>query len=195
MKIIFATHNPHKADEIRAMLDDSIRIVTLNEAGITEEIPEPFETLKENASAKSQAIYRLTGADCFSEDTGLEVDALNGAPGVRSARYAGENRSFEENMNKLLRELEGRTDRRARFRTVISLLHGGKEYFFEGVCEGRILEERKGERGFGYDPLFAPEGDTRSFAEMSREEKARFSHRAKAVEKLVTFLNQLTTNH
>ena len=194
MELIFATHNIHKAEEIRHMLDDRFRIITLDEAGLKEEIPEPFDTLQENATAKSRYIFERTGMNCFSEDTGLEVDALNGAPGVRSARYAGEGRSFEENMDKLLRELHGISHRNARFRTVISLMIGGKEYFFEGICEGRIGEEKKGSKGFGYDPLFYPGNSSRSFAEMELKEKSAISHRGRAVEKLVTFLNNLITN-
>ena len=194
MELIFATHNIHKAEEIRAVLDDRFRIITLDEAGLTEEIPEPFDTLRENATAKSRYVFERTGKDCFSEDTGLEVDALNGAPGVRSARYAGEGVSFEDNMDKLLRELQGISRREARFRTVISLVNGGREYFFEGTCEGRIGLERKGSKGFGYDPVFYPENSERSFAEMELREKSAISHRGRAVEKLVTFLNNLITN-
>ena len=191
MTLIFATHNQHKADEIRAVLDPAVRIITLAEAGFSEEIPEPFDTLEENASVKSRTIYTRTGQDCFSEDTGLETEALHGEPGVKSARYAGENRSFEANIDKLLARLEGQENRKARFRTVISLLIDGKETRFEGVCEGRILTERRGNQGFGYDPVFVPDGETRSFGEMSLEEKNRYSHRKKATEKLVTFLNSL----
>lgn len=191
MTILFATHNQHKADEIRAVLDPSIRIITLEEAGISKEIPEPFETLEENASVKSRTIYEWTGQDCFSEDTGLETEALGGEPGVKSARYAGENRSFDANIDKLLSALRGQENRNARFRTVISLLIGGKETLFEGLCAGRILEEKRGNQGFGYDPVFVPDGETRSFGEMSLEEKNRYSHRKKATEKLVAFLNSL----
>lgn len=191
MTILFATHNHHKADEIRAVLDPSIRIITLEEAGISKEIPEPFETLEENASVKSRTIYEWTGQDCFSEDTGLETEALGGEPGVKSARYAGENRSFDANIDKLLSALRGQENRNARFRTVISLLIGGKETLFEGLCAGRILEEKRGNQGFGYDPVFVPDGETRSFGEMSLEEKNRYSHRKKATEKLVAFLNSL----
>ena len=194
MELIFATHNIHKAEEIRHALDDRFRIITLDEAGLMEEIPEPFDTLQENATAKSRYIFERTGKNCFSEDTGLEVDALNGAPGVRSARYAGDERSFEENMDKLLRELNGISHRNARFRTVISLFMEGKEYFFEGTCEGRIGLEKKGSKGFGYDPVFYPGNSPRSFAEMELKEKSAISHRGRAVEKLVTFLNNLITN-
>jgi XTP/dITP diphosphohydrolase len=194
MKLIFATHNPHKVEEIRPLLHRGIEIITLDEAGWREEIPEPFDSLEENASAKSAEIYRRTGLNCFSEDTGLEVEALDGAPGARSARYAGEEKSFEKNMDKLLRDLEGAGNRKARFRTVISLVIDGREYIFEGICPGEILKERRGSGGFGYDPVFVPEGRDRSFAEMSLAEKSAISHRARAVEKLVIFLNQLITN-
>ncbi|MBM3417135.1 MAG: RdgB/HAM1 family non-canonical purine NTP pyrophosphatase [Bacteroidetes bacterium] len=195
MQLIFATHNPHKADEIRAVLKNSFEIITLKEAGINKDIPEPYNTLEENASAKSGTIYEITGRSCFSEDTALEVTALNGEPGVKSARYAGEHRSFDANIDKLLANLAGKPDRSARFRTVISLLIDGVETLFEGVCTGRITEEKRGTQGFGYDPVFIPDGARRTFAEMGLEEKNRYSHRKKATEKLVAFLNKLSTNH
>lgn len=191
MKLIFATNNQHKVDEIRAMTNPSFNIITLKEAGIDIDIPEPFDTLEENASAKSKTIFELTGTSCFSEDTGLEIDALNGEPGVKSARYAGEDRSFDANIDKVLFNLAGKTDRSARFRTVISLIINGEERLFEGICKGRIIEERRGNQGFGYDPVFVPDGFDTSFAEMSREQKAAISHRAKAVENLVAFLDSL----
>lgn len=194
MKLIFATHNKHKVEEIRSVLGAGLQVISLDEAGIHDEIPEPYDTLEENASEKSRFIFKLTAQNCFSEDTGLEVDALGGAPGARSARYGGEDRSFDRNMDKLLREMHGVQNRKARFRTVISLLIEGKETLFEGVCEGRIGFEKKGTRGFGYDPVFFPDGQQVSFGEMSLEEKSAYSHRAKAVEKLVTFLNNMTTN-
>lgn len=191
MKLIFATNNQHKADEIRSVLKGPVELVTLKEAGIDIDIPEPYDTLEENARTKSSTIYELTGTNCFSEDTGLEVDALGGEPGVKSARYAGEGRSFDANIDKLLAKLEGQEDRRARFRTVISLLINGKETLFEGVCEGRIITEKRGNNGFGYDPVFIPEGADLSFAEMDMAGKNRYSHRKKATEKLVAFLNSL----
>jgi XTP/dITP diphosphohydrolase len=194
MDLIFATHNRHKVEEIRSVLNPAIRIISLDESGIHEEIEEPFDTLEENATAKSKFIYERTGLNCFSEDTGLEVDALGGKPGVHSARYAGEERSFERNMELLLRELEGQSNRRARFRTVISLFFEGEERLFEGICNGHIAMEKRGSFGFGYDPVFIPSGEERTFGEMKLEEKSRFSHRAKAVEKLVTFLNNMLTN-
>jgi XTP/dITP diphosphohydrolase len=193
-KLIFATNNQHKVDEIRLVLGNNFDIVTLQEAGIDIDIPEPHDTLEANATEKSATIHRLTGANCFSEDTGLEVTALNGEPGVKSARYAGEGRSFEANIDKLLEGLQGQPDRQARFRTVISLIWNGQEHQFEGVCEGRIALERSGGKGFGYDPVFVPMGSNRSFAEMSMEEKNGFSHRRKAVDKLVFFLTQTTEN-
>jgi len=189
MKLIFATNNKHKADEIKTVLPPDFEIITLKEAGIDKDIPEPYETLEENASTKSKTIYQLTGMDCFSEDTGLEVYSLNGEPGVKSARYAGDQRSFDDNIDKLLEKLAGQTDRRARFRTVISVLIDGKETLFEGVCEGRIIEEKRGSGGFGYDPVFVPQGSQATFAEMGMTEKNRFSHRARATEKLVAFLS------
>jgi XTP/dITP diphosphohydrolase len=188
--LIFATNNQHKADEVRAVLSGKWEIQTLKEAGIEKEIPEPHNSLEANASEKSRTIYGLTGRDCFGEDTGLEVDALQGEPGVRSARYAGDGRSFEDNINKLLDRLKGSENRKARFRTVISLLLNGIEYQFEGVCNGTIIEENKGNAGFGYDPVFVPDGDTRTFAEMELWEKNLFSHRKKAMEKLIGFLEQ-----
>lgn len=191
MKLIFATNNQHKADEIRSVLNGPIELVTLKEAGIDIDIPEPYDTLEENARTKSTTIFEMTGTNCFSEDTGLEVDALGGEPGVKSARYAGEGRSFEANIDKLLAKLEQVEDRRARFRTVISLLINGKETLFEGVCEGRIIRKRRGNNGFGYDPVFVPEGSDLSFAEMDMAGKNRYSHRKKATEKLVAFLNSL----
>ncbi|MBS1510409.1 MAG: RdgB/HAM1 family non-canonical purine NTP pyrophosphatase [Bacteroidetes bacterium] len=188
--LVFATNNQHKVDEIRLVLGNSFDIITLKEAGIDIDIPEPHDTLEANASEKSGVIYRMTGKDCFSEDTGLETEALNGEPGVKSARYAGENRSFEANIDKLLKNLAGNENRKARFRTVISLILDGQEYLFEGICNGMITLERRGRNGFGYDPVFIPDGASHSFAEMSMEEKSVFSHRKKAVEQLVAFLQQ-----
>lgn len=195
MKLIFATHNRHKADEIRAVLNNNIEIITLEEAGIVKDIPELYNSLEENASAKSATIYKITGYDCFSEDTGLEVWALNGEPGIKSARYAGDHCNSDENIDKLLANLAGHTDRSARFRTVLSLFIDGKETLFEGTCTGRITEEKRGTQGFGYDPVFIPDGDGKTFAEMNLDEKNRYSHRKKATEKLVAFLNKLSTNH
>lgn len=186
--LIFATNNQHKVDEIRSVIGDRFEIITLKEAGIDIDIPEPHDTLKANATEKSQTIHQLTQKNCFSEDTGLEVDALNGEPGVKSARYAGDGRDFQKNIDKLLENLEGKPNRSGRFRTVISLILDNKEYFFEGVCEGQILKEQSGKSGFGYDPVFIPTGGEKSFADMSMEEKNLFSHRQKAVTKLLNFL-------
>jgi XTP/dITP diphosphohydrolase len=188
--IIFATNNLHKIEEIKKIVPSSFHIITLKEAGINQDIPEPYNTLEENASAKSSVIHQLTQQNCFSEDTGLEVTALNGAPGVKSARYAGEGRNFEENIQKLLHNLQGKTDRSARFRTVVSLIWNKEEYYFEGICEGNIIDAPKGEQGFGYDPVFMPDGSNKTFAEMSLEEKNLFSHRRKATDKLVQFLKE-----
>lgn len=191
MKLIFATNNAHKVEEIRHLVGQQFQLLTLQEAGIHRDIPEPHDTLEANASEKSSVIYQLTQTNCFSEDTGLEVEALNGEPGVRSARYAGEDKSFEKNIDLLLANLAGNPNRKARFRTVVSLIIEGKEYQFEGICNGTITAARQGTQGFGYDPVFIPEGSTRSFGEMSMEEKEQFSHRGRATQKLVTFLKQL----
>jgi XTP/dITP diphosphohydrolase len=187
-RLLFASNNRHKADEIRAILGDAFEIVTLREAGIEIDIPEPHNTLHENAREKAMVIFSMTGSDCFSEDSGLEVTMLHGAPGVRSARYAGEQASDSENIEKLLRVMNGCTERAARFRTVISLIWKGEEFFFEGECIGSIQLERSGSNGFGYDPVFVPEGENRSFGEMTLEEKKQWSHRRKAMDKMVAFL-------
>jgi len=191
MKLIFATNNQHKADEIRHAINSVFELLTLKEAGINVDIPEPHDTLEANATEKSRTIYQLTNTNCFSEDTGLEVTVLNGEPGVKSARYAGDGRSFDKNIDKLLANLEGKKNTTARFRTVISLILDGEETQFEGICTGKIIRERKGGQGFGYDPVFVPDGSDKTFAEMELQEKDRFSHRAKATEKLVAFLNTL----
>lgn len=189
--LIFATNNQHKVEEIRSLLGNSVNIITLKEAGIEKDIPEPFNTLEENAATKSRTIYEWKGINCFGEDTGLEVYALNMEPGVKSARYAGEDKSPEANMEKLLKNMKGQTDRRARFRTVISLLIDGREKQFEGICEGHIIESKKGTQGFGYDPVFIPAGAGKTFAEMTMDEKGHYSHRGLAVQKLVAFLSSL----
>jgi len=190
MKLIFASNNQHKVDEIRHVTGSSLELLTLKEAGIDIDIPEPHDTLEQNASEKSMTIYQMTKTSCFSEDTGLEVAALNGEPGVKSARYAGENKSFDKNIEKLLNKLKDKADRKARFRTVISLILDGEEHLFEGTCNGRILHERKGLHGFGYDSVFIPEGSEKTFAEMNPEEKSQYSHRKKATGKLVAFLTE-----
>ena len=192
MNIIFATNNANKVAEIKAVVPPHINIISLKEAGIDIDIPEPHHTLQANAQEKAVTIYNLTGNGCFSEDTGLEVAALNGAPGVHSARYAGEDKAFDKNIDKLLTELSGQQNRSAQFRTVICLkLANGSEHYFEGICKGTIINERKGSEGFGYDPVFVPDGATQTFAQMSLQEKNRYSHRRKAVDGLVAFLNGL----
>ncbi len=189
MKLIFATHNSHKVEEMQEAIGDDVEIISMKEAGINKKIPEPHDTLRENALEKSRTVYLLSnGKDCFSEDTALEVDDLKGEPGVRSARYAGEPVSFSKNIDKLLASLRDSSRRRARFRTVISLILDDKEYFFEGICEGHILLKRKGTGGFGYDPVFRPDGARKSFAEMTTKEKNLFSHRKKAADKMILFL-------
>ena len=199
MKLIFASNNQHKIDELKTFAgkeSDSYRIeiVSLKEAGIDIDIPEPHDTLEENASEKSWTIYKLTGNNCFSEDTGLEIEALNGEPGVKSARYAGEARSFKDNIEKVLNKLSSETNKKARFRAVISLILDGKETQFEGICKGKIIDTPQGTEGFGYDPIFIPDGSNRSFAEMPIEEKNRFNHRTKAAAKLVAFLQNIKAN-
>jgi XTP/dITP diphosphohydrolase len=192
MKLIFATNNQNKVKEFRSLLGDQFEIITLLEAGIDIDIPEPHDTLEANATEKSTVIHRMTGENCFAEDTGLEIAALNGAPGVLSARYAGEQKEAADNIVKVLQELQGQNDRSAQFRTVISLILDGKEYQFEGISKGHITTETKGTKGFGYDPIFVPEGTTTAFAEMDLAEKNKYSHRARAFEKFVAFLKQTT---
>jgi XTP/dITP diphosphohydrolase len=188
--LIFATNNQHKVDEIRNVIGVHFNIITLSEAGINIDIPEPYNTLHENASTKSKTIHLLTKQNCFSEDTGLEVESLNGEPGVKSARYAGEGKNFQDNVNKLLQNLEGIKNRKAQFKTVISLIFNNTEFLFEGICEGTIITIQKGMSGFGYDPVFIPTGSTKTFAEMTIEEKNIYSHRRKATDQLIAFLSQ-----
>jgi XTP/dITP diphosphohydrolase len=188
-QLLFATNNQHKIEEIQSAVGNTVKVSGLKDAGIHIDIPEPHDTLEKNASEKSSVIYALTGISCFSEDTGLEVAALDGEPGVKSARYAGTG-SSDDNIDKLLEKLQHQTNRKARFRTVISLIWNGTEYLFEGVCNGVIGNEKKGEDGFGYDPVFVPEGSTRSFGQMTLEEKNKYSHRKKAADQLVLFLQQ-----
>ena len=190
MKIVFATNNAHKLSEVSAVLGEGYELITLREVGITEDIPETGATLDENASQKARYVFERTGLDCFADDTGLEVEALNGAPGVRSARYATDGHDFAANNRKLLSELDGKENRRARFRTVISLIQGGVERQVEGIVEGVIATQESGNKGFGYDPLFIPDGYTRTFADMSADEKNAISHRARAVQNLVKLLTE-----
>ena len=187
-EIIFATNNAHKLAEVQAVLGEGFRLLTPRECGITEDIPETQPTLEGNASQKAHYLFDRTERNCFADDTGLEVYALGGAPGVHSARYATDGHDFDANNRLLLKNLEGITDRRARFRTVISLILDGCEHQFEGVVEGRIAEQAAGVEGFGYDPLFIPDGFSKTFAEMTAEEKNAVSHRGRAVRRLVEFL-------
>jgi len=186
--LIFATNNQNKVEEIRKVTNGLFNIITLKEAGIDIDIPEPHDTLEANATEKSSVIHKMTNQNVFSEDTGLEVAELNGEPGVKSARYAGDGRDFQANIDKLLEKLEGQTDRQAQFRTVVSLIWEDKEYLFEGICKGKIIAEQKGLQGFGYDPVFVPDGSEITFAEMTMDEKNKYSHRKKAVSKLIDFL-------
>lgn len=190
MKILFATNNAHKLTEVQAVLGDSYTLVTPRDCGVTEEIPETQPTLEGNALQKARYLYERTGLDCFADDTGLEVEALGGAPGVHSARYATDGHDFAANNRLLLQNLAGEENRRARFRTVVALILGGREYLFEGVVEGQIIDRKTGHEGFGYDPLFRPDGYDRTFAQMTTEEKNAVSHRARAVRKLAAFLHE-----
>lgn len=190
MKLIFATNNAHKLSEVQAVLGPSFELVTPRMCGVEEEIPETAETLEGNARQKARYLYERTGLDCFADDTGLEIEALNGAPGVHSARYATDGHDFAANNRLLLKNLEGETNRRARFRTAICLIEGGEERLFEGIVEGHIIDHESGSEGFGYDPLFVPEGYDCTFAEMSGDEKNAISHRGRAVRKLVAYLHE-----
>ena len=188
-RIVFATNNAHKLREVQQTVGDKFEIVSLRECGVVEDIPENEPTLEGNALAKARYIYSRTGLSCFADDTGLEVDALGGEPGVRSARYATDGHDDEANKRLLLERMEGKENRGAQFRTAMALILDGEEYLFEGVVRGEILTQECGDGGFGYDPLFAPEGHSESFAEMSAEEKNAISHRGRAVRKLAEFLN------
>ncbi|MFS2863280.1 non-canonical purine NTP diphosphatase [Bacteroides xylanisolvens] len=188
-KLVFATNNAHKLEEVAAILGDQVELLSLNDIGCQTDIPETAETLEGNALLKSSYIYKNYHLDCFADDTGLEVEALNGAPGVYSARYAGgEGHDAQANMLKLLHELDGKENRKAQFRTAISLILDGKEYLFEGVIKGEIIKEKRGDSGFGYDPVFMPKGYDRTFAELGNDIKNQISHRALAVQKLCEFL-------
>ena len=190
-QLIFATNNKHKVEEVRAALQGTVEIITLAEAGLSGEIPETADTLQGNALQKAQWVWERSSKDCFADDTGLEVDALDGAPGVYSARYAGEHCSFDDNVDKLLKALEGKENRRADFRTVICLIEGGKPQYFEGRVDGQILTERHSNgEGFGYDPIFMPDRFALSFAEMPIDVKNKISHRGLAVQKLANYLSQ-----
>lgn len=190
-QLIFASNNQHKIEEVSAILKPfGLNVIGLSQAGIHEDIPETADTIEGNASLKVNYIFNHYDFDCFADDTGLEVEALNNEPGVYSARYAGEQKSSEDNMNKLLAELESKANRNARFKTIIALMLNGKEYLFEGIINGRIATEKRGEKGFGYDPIFIPNGYEKTFAEMTAAEKNKISHRAIAVQKLAEFLSR-----
>jgi XTP/dITP diphosphohydrolase len=191
MKICFATNNKKKIEEVKAALGADIEILSLQEIGCDVELPETGDTLEHNAFQKAQYVKDHYGVDCFADDTGLEVDALEGEPGVYSGRYAGEPRSDERNIDLLLKNLENTSLRTARFKTVIALLIGEEKYKFEGIAEGNILKERIGSGGFGYDPIFRPNGFSKTFAELSLPEKNEISHRGKAVRALINFLSQI----
>ena len=191
MKLVFATNNSHKLYEVRKLISDELDLVGLKDINCIEEIPEEQETIEGNASQKAFYIFNKYGLNCFADDTGLEIDGVDGRPGVYSARYAGEDCSFQDNIHKVLREMEGMENRNAKFRTVISLVINGQETQFEGIVHGAILNKGRGESGFGYDPIFQPDGFGESFAEMSIEQKNQISHRGKATRKLCDYLGKL----
>lgn len=186
--LIFATNNQHKILEVQSIVGSTYQLITLQQAGINIDIPEPHDTIIANAIEKANVIYKLTNKNCFAEDTGLEVEALSGEPGVHSARYAGEERSHEKNIEKLLNKLADSENRTAQFRTVVALMLNGKQYVFEGICKGTITQQPMGGDGFGYDPIFMPLGSLKTFAQMNLDEKNLFSHRQKAIVKLIDFL-------
>jgi XTP/dITP diphosphohydrolase len=188
MKLVFATNNKNKILEVQQLLPSTIEIISLESIGCFEEIPETADTIEENAIMKANYVTQKYGYDCFADDTGLEVDALNGEPGVYSARYAGEQRNSNDNMDKLLKELNNKPNRNAQFKTVIALNINGQQHLFTGIARGKITLEKTGNQGFGYDPIFQPEGFTETFAQLSLEEKGLISHRGKATEQLIAFL-------
>lgn len=189
-KLVFATNNAHKLEEIASILGEKIELLSLKDIGCTADIPETADTLQGNAIQKAEYIHYHYGFDCFADDTGLEVEALDGAPGVFSARYAGDGHNSEANMQKLLQNLQGVENRKAQFRTVICLILDGKQHLFEGICKGEIIKEKRGSAGFGYDPIFVPEGYNESFAQLGNAVKNKISHRAKAVEMLCKYLKK-----
>ncbi|MCO6501329.1 MAG: non-canonical purine NTP diphosphatase [Vicingus serpentipes] len=192
MKLVFATNNKNKIKEIKHLIGDSIELLSLEEINCNEDIPETSDTIPGNALQKARYVYEKYGYNCFADDTGLEIEALNGAPGIYSARYAGEQRLAENNMNKVLSELNGIENREAQFKTVIALIVDGQEHLFEGIVQGEITPKKSGSAGFGYDPIFQPEGYDITFSEMSLEEKNKISHRGKAVKKLIDYLTSLS---
>ena len=191
MKLVFATNNRHKLDEVRAIVGDRVEVLSLNDIGCHDDIPETADTLQGNALIKARYIHEKFGVDCFADDTGLEVEALDGAPGVYSARYAGEECDSEANMQKLLQNLTGKSNRNAQFRTVIALIIKGEEKLFNGIVKGTITEEKRGDSGFGYDPVFVPEGFSESFAQMSGDMKNSISHRYRATRELSNYLKEI----
>jgi XTP/dITP diphosphohydrolase len=195
MRIVFATNNDDKVKEIRTLLGKSFHLISLKDLMLNEDIPEIYPTLEENALFKARYINKISGMNVFADDTGLEIEALGGRPGVHSARFAGEHKDFQANIDKVLLLLTGVSNRKARFRTVIALIANDSEYIFEGIVTGRILYDRRGHNGFGYDPIFVPEGKNLSFAEMSLNEKNKISHRAQAFEKLKRFLSQYSSSN
>ena len=190
MKLVFASNNPNKIKEIQQMLPESITILSLEDIGCTEDIPETAETIEGNAILKANYVTEKYGYDCFADDTGLEVEALDGEPGVYSARYAGEQKNADDNMNKLLFNLKNKDNRKAQFKTVIALNINNNQYLFTGIVKGKIIQEKIGNQGFGYDPIFVAENDTRTFAQLSLDEKANISHRGIAVKQLILFLQK-----
>ena len=190
-KLIFATHNKNKLKEVRSLIPNTIELLNLDDINLLEEIEETATTIEGNALLKAQTIYKQTGINCFADDSGLLVDALDGAPGVFSARYAGEHKSDSDNLEKLLKELSNKDNRNAHFKTVMALIIDGKEYLFEGIINGTITAEKSGANGFGYDPIFLPNGYSETFAEMSSEIKNVISHRAKAMKKLIEFVTSI----
>ena len=189
MELVFVTNNQHKIEEVQHALGNDVKILTLKDVNFFEQIPETGQTIEQNALQKARYFYQRTGMDCFADDTGLEVEALNGLPGVHSARFASDH-DFEKNMYKVLELMKDKTNRKARFRTVIALILNGKEYLFEGIVDGYITDQPSGNNGFGYDPIFVPQGYSKTFAQMSLEQKNKISHRARAIEKLAGFLKK-----
>jgi XTP/dITP diphosphohydrolase len=189
MKLVFATHNKNKLKEVQALLPDTFELISLDEIGCHTEIPETAETIEENAALKADFVTQTYSLNCFADDTGLEVDALNGEPGVFSARYAGEEKNDEANIQKLLKELEGKENRKAQFKTVVALNLNDRHYLFPGICKGIITRKKRGAGGFGYDAVFQPNGSEKTFAEMNLEEKSALSHRGIAFRDLIDFLS------
>lgn len=194
MELVFASNNPHKVREIESVIGENFTLISLNDLNISDDIPETEPTLEGNALTKARYVHRMTGRNVFADDTGLETEALGGLPGVHSARFAGENKDSNANIDKLQGMLEGKDNRKARFRTVIALIFENREYLFEGTVSGKIIQEKRGTKGFGYDPVFIPDGETKTFAEMNLQEKNLMSHRARAFQKLSDFLQHILGN-